>query len=60
MARLFMSRDAPLSAMRLLYQFMIREIERLIVRYTAMMIAMPSIACPVWFRVVLAIDTRSG
>ena len=45
---------------RALYQFMKPEIERLIVRYTAMMMAMPSIACPVWFIVVLAIDTRSG
>src|SRR5688500_16424282 len=38
------------SAIRALYQFMNAEIERLMVRYTAMMIATPSIACPVWFR----------
>src|SRR5262245_39454735 len=43
-----------------LYQFMNAEIDRLIVRYTAMMTAMPSIACPVWFIEVFAIDTRSG
>src|SRR5262245_46566795 len=48
------------SAIRALYQFMSAEIERLIVRYTAMMIATPSIACPVWLMAVLATDTRSG
>ena len=45
---------------RALYQFISTEMERLIVRYTAMMIAMPSIAWPVWFIVVFAMDTRSG
>src|SRR5688572_3701137 len=48
------------SATCALYQFMNAEMERLMVRYTAMITAMPSIACPVWFIVVLAIDTRSG
>src|SRR5258706_4966538 len=43
-----------------LYQFISAEIARLIVRYTTMMMAMPSIACPVWLMVVLAIETRSG
>ncbi len=46
--------------MRALYQFMNRLIDRLNVRYTAMMMAMPSIAWPVWFSVVLAIETMSG
>ena len=48
------------SATRALYQFMNAEIDRLTVRYTAMMMATPSIAWPVWLMVVLAIDTRSG
>src|SRR6185369_13105086 len=47
-------------AIRALYQFMNPEIERLMVRYTAMMIATPSIACPVWLMAVLAMETRSG
>src|SRR5260221_9001172 len=33
---------------RALVQFISAEIARLIVRYTTMMMAMPSIACPVW------------
>ena len=45
---------------RALYQFMNAEMVRLMVRYTIMMMAMPSIAWPVWLTVVLAIDTRSG
>src|SRR5262245_12636888 len=55
-------RSQPLHrrAIRALYQFMNAEIERLMVRYTAMMIATPSIACPVWFMAVFAIETRSG
>src|SRR5580658_8322959 len=48
------------SAMCALYQFMNRLIDRLKPRYTAMMMAMPSIACPVWFSVVLAIETISA
>src|SRR4026209_2523212 len=47
-------------AIRALYQFMNAEIERLMVRYTAMMMATPSIACPVWLMAVFAIETRSG
>src|ERR1700704_257347 len=43
------------SAMRALYQFM----KRLMVRNTPMMSAMASMAWPVWFSVVLAIDTMS-
>ncbi len=48
------------SAMRLLYQFMKIEIDRLTVRYAPMMMRMPSMACPVWFSVVLTTDTMSG
>ena len=47
------------SAMRALYQFMNRLMPRLMVRNTAMMSAIASIAWPVWFSVVLAIDTMS-
>ena len=47
------------SAMRALYQFMNRLMPRLMVRNTSMMSAMASMACPVWFNVVLAIDTMS-
>src|SRR5262252_3430279 len=38
-------------ATRELYQFINAEMARLMVRYTIMMIAMPSIAWPVWFMV---------
>ena len=48
------------SAMRALYQFMNRLMPRLMVRNTSMMSAIASIACPVWFSVVLAMLTRSG
>ena len=47
------------SAMRALYQFIEKLIERLMARNTAMISAMPSIACPVWLSVVLAIETIS-
>ena len=47
------------SAMRALYQFMNRLMPRLIVRNTPMMSAIDSIAWPVWFSVVFAIDTMS-
>src|SRR5258705_6017576 len=40
------------SAMRALYQFMKKLMRRLMVRNTAMMSAMASIAWPVWFSVV--------
>ncbi|CAB3846709.1 hypothetical protein LMG3328_05870 [Achromobacter ruhlandii] len=36
------------------------EIDRLTVRYAPMMMRMPSMACPVWFSVVLTTDTMSG
>ena len=45
--------------MCLLYQFMNALIVRLMVRYTAMIMAMPSIAWPVWFSAVLASETMS-
>ena len=51
---------AQRNATRALCQFMNAEIDRLTVRYTAMMMATPSIAWPVWLMVVLAMDTRSG
>src|SRR5713101_819620 len=47
------------SAMRALYQFMKKLMPRLMVRNTAMMRAMASMAWPVWFSVVFAIDTMS-
>ena len=47
------------SAMRALYQFMKKLMPRLMVRNTAMISAIASMACPVWFSVVLAIDTMS-
>src|SRR5436309_14879172 len=47
------------NAMRALYQFMNRLMPRLMVRNTAMISAMDSMAWPVWFSVVLAIDTMS-
>ena len=47
------------SAMRALYQFMNRLMPRLMVRNTSMISAMASMAWPVWFSVVLAIDTMS-
>ena len=47
------------SAMRALYQFMNRLMPRLIVRNTPMMSPIDSMAWPVWFSVVLAIDTMS-
>ena len=47
------------SAMRALYQFMNRLMPRLMVRNTSMMSAIASIAWPVWFSVVFAIDTMS-
>jgi len=50
----------PHRSTRALYQFMNAEMLRLMVRYTIMIMAMPSIAWPVWLMVVLAIDTRSG
>src|SRR5262249_12015806 len=43
------------SAIRALYQFM----NRLMVRNTSMISAMPSIGWPVWLSVVLAMDTTS-
>ncbi len=47
------------SAIRALYQFMNRLMPRLMVRNTSMMIAIASMAWPVWFSVVFAIDTMS-
>ncbi len=47
------------SAMRALYQFMKKLMPRLMVRNTAMISAIASIAWPVWFSVVLAIETMS-
>ena len=47
------------SAMRALYQFMKKLMPRLMVRNTIMMSAMASMAWPVWFSVVFAIDTIS-
>src|SRR4051812_25380832 len=52
--------EKPGHRRRALNQFMNAEIARLIVRYTAMMTAMPSIACPVWLIAVLAMETSSG
>ena len=46
--------------MRLLYQFMKAEIDRLTDRYAAMMIRMFSIAWPVWLMVTFTAATRSG
>ena len=50
----------PHRSTRALYQFMSAEMLRLMVRYTPMMMTIPSTAWPVWFMVVLTIDTRSG
>ena len=47
------------SAICALYQFMNRLMPRLMVKNTAMISAIASIAWPVWFSVVLAIDTMS-
>src|ERR1700759_570320 len=47
------------NAMRALYQFMNRLMDREMVRNTSMISAIASIACPVWFSVVLAIETMS-
>src|SRR5260370_17993494 len=49
------------SAMRRLNQFMNSEVTRLIVRYTSMVMAITSTACPVWLSTVPAnTSTRSG
>src|SRR2546429_9954059 len=47
------------NAMRALYQFMKRLMPRLMVRKTAMISAMASMAWPAWFSVVFAIDAMS-
>jgi hypothetical protein len=47
-------------AERALYQFINAAVTSDSVRYTAMMTAMHSTARPVWFSVVLDLDTRSG
>src|SRR3979409_531257 len=53
------SHQRSTSAVRALYQFMKRLMPRLMVRNTSMMSAMASMAWPVWFSVVFAIDTMS-